>query len=350
MNNSVERDGSLTPRQQLRVFATAVNDLGPVHLPRDLVDKARDFAPQVIHSLLGGVRAMKIASEMAERLDLPVVPHFMDDWVENLFNQGQLGGYARRTVEREFERVLSHSPILLTIGDRMRAEFEDRLHRPAVVVGNSVDFSEFDRVRRESGHRGTTPRTLRYVGGLHLGRDQVVRSLARRLVEINAGENWMVELNVPPADAALAESLSSENVNVHYGGSLRPDEVQHALASADALLFIESTAPGVARFTRLSVSTKVPQYLGAARPVLVLGPADQSSVQVLVGAGLGYHVESPEGKELPRAITALGAATQAEDLPAGARSDSVISTFGLASTRERLREALATAAETRRLV
>ena len=50
------------------------------------------------------------------------------------------------------------------------------------------------------------------------------------------------------------------------------------LRSATALLFVESLQPEIAAFTRLSVSTKVPQYLAARRPIVAVGPRGQASI------------------------------------------------------------------------
>ena len=91
---------------------------------------------------------MRLSLALSRYLDVPLVPHFMDDWVDNLFTHGQLGGYARSEAERVFAQVLQRAPVCLTIGEDMRREFESRLNRPCVTVGNSVDLDDY----RLAGH------------------------------------------------------------------------------------------------------------------------------------------------------------------------------------------------------
>lgn len=335
LNNSVKRTGRLSAKTRLRLVANAVNDVGPVHLPRELVTQVEAFKPQVIHSLLGGVRAMRIALAFSKRLDVPIVPHFMDDWPENLFIQGQLGGFARWTSMRDLDRVMERSPVCLSIGSDMEREFEARYRRPCPVVGNSVDVDQYQHLR--STRTPADGLCLRYVGGLHLHRDQIIRQVAAAL----AGGPWTLELFVPPSDGPLAEEISREYDNVRHRGSRSPDEVPDELVSASALLFLESNQPEVAQFTRLSVSTKVPQYLAAGRPVLVIGPEDQGSVRTLRRSPLAEYVADPADR-----TSLLTAMTRLAEMRSRQPGDEewVRTEFGTAATRERLQETLRSAA------
>jgi hypothetical protein len=347
MNNSVQRLGALSTRQRARLAVGVVNDIGPVWLTPKLRKKVKRFRPQVVHSLLGGVRAMRLSLALSRFLDVPLVPHFMDDWVDNLFAYGQLGGYARSQTERVFAQVLERAPVCLTIGEDMRREFEFRLNRPCVTVGNSVDLDDYSRAGRVPAHQ--RPKlVMRYVGGLHLGRDQVLSVLAEVLDGESLGDRkWTLELFVPDYDRGRAGRMSERFRSVVYGGSLAPSEVPAKLVTADALVFLESELPGITNFTRLSVSTKVPQYLASGRPLLVLGPPDQASVRTFLRSSLAVYSGSWPSPEALRAslerLTALAAKTR------GASSGHaawLLAEFGEQATQERLRAGLARAAAT----
>ena len=181
MNSSVRRSTPMGARQRARISLQALNDIGPVRLPPSLRQEVSRFDPQVIHSLLGGVRVMRLTLALSRYMDVPIVPHFMDDWVSTLFTDGQLGGLARAQTERVIGQTLARSPLCLTIGADMRSEFQDRLKRRCFVVGNSVDISDYEQpVERRRSSAGL-PLVMRYVGGLHLGRDVVVASIAETI-------------------------------------------------------------------------------------------------------------------------------------------------------------------------
>ena len=290
LNNSVRRPDDLPFKTRVRLAATTLNDVGPVWTGGAWLKDIEQYRPQVIHSLLGGVRITKFVAALASRLDLPVVPHFMDDWMDNLFTDGQLWGMARREAERSIRRVLEHSPRILTIGSAMQAEYAARLERPADVVGNSADFDLYDDLVAQRLSHLDGPLTLRYVGGLHLGRAAALHSVGRALIgQQNGGRPWELALNVPEHDEALAERLEREVRSITNGGNLVPSEVPRTIVNSDALLFLESSDPNIAPFTRLSVSTKVPEYLASGRPVLAIGPPDQASIQTLLRTGVAVH-------------------------------------------------------------
>lgn len=292
MNTSVRRSQKLRPVDQAKVYATILNDLGPVVLPRQLDTVVRDFRPQVVHTLLGSVRAMNLAVKVAERYELPIVPHYMDDWPANLHASAPWAKLVRARVDSLHQRVLAKSAVGLGIGKKMAEEFEHRYGIRFRSVGNGVAAAEFDASYTVPARQA--PYTLRYVGGLHLGRDAVIERIARRLGALPAGSEWNVQLYCPSYSSSVAERLADSTPNIFHMGEIAHSEVLEVLSQATALLFIESEDPGVVPFTRLSVSTKVPEYLSRGKPVLCVGPEEQASIDAFARYGLGTRVSGSD--------------------------------------------------------
>jgi hypothetical protein len=66
-----------------------------------------------------------------------------------------------------------------------------------------------------------------------------------------------------------------------YMGSLSKDELNEVIREADVLVHVESFDRNSIESTRLSVSTKIPEYLAMGRPVLAVGPPDVASMEFL---------------------------------------------------------------------
>lgn len=342
MNNSIRnRHISLPLRYRLRAAAATVNEIGPVSPRGAWLRPVEEFQPMVIHSLLGGVRITKLVAALAERFDLPVVPHFMDDWPANLFADGQVLGLPRREAERSLRRVLQRSPIALTIGEDMRREFEDRFQLPCQVVGNSTNFEDQSDVLPSDRSDGAP--TLTYAGGLHLGRDRILAEVAEALQRVTRASARLA-VHTGPSDAARLDALVTESPDVVVRGDfLTPDQVAPTLARSHALVFIESDLPDVLSFTRLSVSTKVPEYLAARRPVLVVGPSTQSSVRALVSSGASVHAAPGD---TPAIDIAVSGTLRRIDLPLPPIPANLVKTFSRTETQGRLRASLEYAAGT----
>ena len=101
----------------------------------------------------------------------------------------------------------------------MRQEFEARLNRPCITVGDSVDLDDYSRAG-QVGARFGPELMLRYVGGLHLGRDQVLSVLAEVLDRDSFGDRkWTLELFVPEHDRGRAGGWPSGSARSSTGAT-----------------------------------------------------------------------------------------------------------------------------------
>lgn len=296
MHNAVSLGTSHVPlKTRVKRLARDVNAIGPVHLGRGLRHRVGEFRPQVVHSLLGTVREMRMALALSRAFEIPILPHFTDDWPSTIYGDGQLLGAARAEASRLLTRIIDRSPVLLTIGTDMASEFARRYDKPTVVVGNSIDVPPL------TGSR--SPNTsLVYAGGLHLGRADIIANLAAAL-DRSDGAPLTIDLYTGPNDRPLTESLAARYRSIRAQGFLLPDAVLPTLESSFAALFVESPEQRILDYTRLSVSTKVPEYLAARTPIVALGPPSQASVRELVSAP--QTVYAGDGSDLERIAAAL---------------------------------------------
>jgi hypothetical protein len=339
LNSSVRPVDGLDRARRLRYEVATALDLSPVRIPRGLRGRIREFRPEVVHSLLGSVRTMRLARGLARTFDLPLVPHFMDDWPVTLYTHAQLWGLAERPTVRLIREIIEEAPLLLTIGTDMAAEYGSRYGKECVVVGNSVDPGDFDLpgpIRPE--------RTMCYVGGLHLGRARVLAELARSIESNPVFSSWRIDIFCSPSDATGARRLADSSRVIRYRGGVPPTQVPEVVCRAGALLFVESDDPDLLRFTRLSVSTKVPQYLAARRPVLAIGPESQASIRLLTRSPSTVFASAPTGSVISTALERL------DRLLPGSRPDSVAPIdpeLAVTTSRARLASALRSAIERR---
>jgi glycosyltransferase involved in cell wall biosynthesis len=92
---------------------------------------------------------------------------------------------------------------------------------------------------------------------------------------------------------------------VNIRGSLEPNDVFGKLIESDILLHIESFTDVQRQYTRLSISSKIPQYLAAGRPILMYGPAEIAVTKYVQDSAAGVVVYRNDLKELASAITGL---------------------------------------------
>lgn len=260
----------------------------PFRLPQDLIEWVAKFDPQVIYSPLGSIRMMNAALQLSKLFDIPIVPHFMDDWPSTVYADRARYLPLRRMLRKKLEKVLSRAPFGLTICDDMSSEYTHRHGIRFEAFMNCVDVSTPSTAdtRRTNGEV-----MFGYVGGLHLNRWKSLRDVAAALQAAqDEGSTVRLDIFAPEADIHAYRSQFDRFTVVRHMGSLGYSDVRERLREYDVLIHVESFLPGDSRYTRLSISTKIPQYMAAGRPILAYGPDTLSSIAYVARTGAGLAV------------------------------------------------------------
>ncbi|MEI6610092.1 MAG: hypothetical protein WCO53_10165 [Deltaproteobacteria bacterium] len=168
-------------------------------------------------------------------------------------------------------KAVERSPLLLCISEDMAVEYCSRYKRRCEAFVNCAELGDYvPAVARNVG-------VIRfaYVGGLHLERWRNLVDLGVVLRNMSVADgNTRIELVVhAPASDISRFGNNLVEAGIVLGKSLSAEEVPGVLLEADVLVHVESFLPEVIGFCRLSLSTKIPQYLAAGRPILGYGPA-----------------------------------------------------------------------------
>lgn len=256
-------------------------DASPVRIPAGVRSLIKEFAPDVVYSLLGSLRVIGMAGALSEELGVPVLPHFMDDWVNTLYTSGELWGIPKRILERRMDRLIRSAPCGVGISDPMSEEYSSHFGIPFTTVANPAHESFFS----IPPPRNSDCRTVMYVGGLHLGRARALVEVADSLAQLPRGPGGRREttlvVHCPDSHHRLYGAGLRNHDCITLAGSLAPREVPAALALADVLLHVESPDKDTISFTRLSVSTKISQYLASGRPILCYAPSHLASSRMV---------------------------------------------------------------------
>jgi glycosyltransferase involved in cell wall biosynthesis len=297
------------------------------------------FEPQIIYTMLGANTVLRLVRDVHARCGVPIVPHIMDDWPSTLYRSSIFRPILRPRMKAGWRMVLAHAPLKLTIGQDMADEYSRRYGGTFTPFMNAVE-PEF-LVRSPTLVEARRTVRVTYVGGLHLGRWQSLLDIGAALEALQSeGHDAELLIYTQPRFESEAKRLSLPGV-IRVVGSLAPSDVPAVLRSADILVHVESFNSRARKYARYSISTKIPECMGASRPVLAYGPDELASIRYVSNSGAGVSVGRRDRKELIQALrTLLDSAALREEL--GGRGLEVASRYHHAEgQREQLRSMLA---------
>lgn len=262
------------------------------------------FRPQLAYGFLGSIAQLRLMRAVADRWQVPLAIHIMDDWAGSLYRGGLLGPVLRRTMLREFRSVLDRTVLRLAISDAMAREYERRYGGSFQAFHNALQMEEWlPHARRDWAV--ARPATIRYIGSiLAEAQRDAIRDVADAVVQLRAGGRD-VRLSILSPQFEGLRTLGFPPDAVVLEPSPPPDDVPRLMSEADINLLPFNFDEASARYLRFSMPTKVPAYMISGTPVLVYGPPTLAAVRYAVDAGWGHVIDEPGPTRLVPAIARL---------------------------------------------
>lgn len=322
-------------------------DIFPYRLSEDILQWISDYKPDLIYSLLGNIRLVNLVGRLSKFYRIPVVAHFMDDWLSTYSVHGKsyFTALQRMLINSMIKNLLhSRSPVGLTICDAMSKEYEERYGLRFESFMNPVT------IRNKIFTQKATNGTLRlvYIGGAHLSRYENLKDIAS-VVDLLKLEGHDIEFNVymPKKDIEQYSQIFDNFKGCFIRGTVDPDEVLDILQMNDVAVHVESFSSIHTQYTRLSLSTKIPQYMAAGLPILAYGPSYLASCDYIYKINAGPVVGSKNHSELFTVISSLSNDIEKRNLFSRNAYATAVTNHSDENVRNRFREILMSASNAR---
>ncbi len=300
---------------------------------RELDALLKEYAPEVIFFMAGdSAFAYDICQYVKQRTRANVCVYVTDDYILPRRTISPFWWIRRAIVESKLRAVLHGATLFFTISEQMREAYHSRLGVDSyVAVHQPRRISPAPFAPAASGKDAVR---LVYAGGLHYRRHQVLAELAREISRYNdtSPSHRRAQLEVYSTDSPSDQVRRTLDVPgaSQFMGALDAAGVDRALAAADVCVHVESFDSRSRESTRLSVSTKLPEYLSIGKPILAIGPAEVASMRYLVGAALCVTDFSKLRENLERLLSseAVRAAYSASALKRAGEMESTAQSSG----------------------
>lgn len=248
-----------------------------------------DFSPTSVFLVGGNYRfSFRVAREICRLRNVPLDIYITDNYILDV-DWGWVGNGLRGRLVKEYAESFSQARNVFVIGEMMREEFSKCFKRDFVPIMNLVDFDGGYRMPKSECFGETV--NIVYAGGLHLGRDLALSEFGKlaSLVKERIGKNIKIFVYSFQKPSANISSLF-EKYGVVYMEGVTAESLRSIILNADFLLHIESFEKKYSALTRLSVSTKIPEYLSCGVPLIAYGPNNIASIRIVSDGRLGLVI------------------------------------------------------------
>lgn len=230
------------------------------------------------------------ALNVCKRNNIPLILELTDDYTYRLYPLSIIEKINHKRYMNVFTEAITLASKTIVISDLMKEEYESRFGGDMDVMMNAVNTKNFNYDCER------TPNDYVYAGNLLLNRWKVLRNLGKALLQINQKATLNIYTpDVPPKH--ILKSLSKVS-SIRYGGRLTKDELECRLKKCEYVVHVEAFDKKNRKITRLSMSTKISEYVACGAKILAIGPSDVASMKCISDNNLGIWVYNPSVKRI----------------------------------------------------
>ena len=246
-----------------------------------------DWRPDLIYASGPPFTTLLIGQALSWQSALPLVVEFRDRWSEDPYSP-QL--FWRRWQNRRAEEALiNQASALVTVSEPWAANYRARYEKPTAVIYNGYD-AEFCADGPFDGAVSRPGLDIVYTGGIYPGyRDPSPLFAAMKRLDDQGLSCRMIFHGIRLSTIApLAEAQGVSHL-VEVGEVLAHDAALRCQRESDILVLLQWNDPK----EQGNVPGKFFEYLGARRPILVLGLRDGVPASIVRERGAGFFSNEP---------------------------------------------------------
>jgi glycosyltransferase involved in cell wall biosynthesis len=253
------------------------------------MEVARRFKPSIILASCGfAPEGLLSAMELSKKLHIPWIAHMRDPWTKTEEEKKFFSSLLQRLKERIERKVLGSASAIITVSEGF--EFAvDRNKTPIYVIHNGYDPEAYPQ------NVSLLPQfTITYCGSL-LGMpiDHLVKAIAR-LKKESYTKRYPLKLRFFTGEEdrrRIEESARSFSIsNMIEALPYIPHKEVLEKECESALLLLLRNLPKYRTF----LGTKLTEYMGAKRPILLLSSSDSLSARMVKRLRAGFVCENEE--------------------------------------------------------
>ncbi len=284
-NKSVAKPSRLKAISKRVYDKLGISDFRELELTDKLKSFITEFNPDIIFTALGDIRRIRFAESLHNSFPTAKLAlYIVDDWPDSRFTGRWLETMWRRYYDRSVKRIIGKSQIRLSICEKMSKVFRQRYGVDFVPFHNPVSLDAWAAVDR-SNRYGSDTFSIVYVGKINRDTCPQLLALGNCIENLNnAGKRVKFDIYTPSSVPDEFGALQHTEVK----GSVSNSGIPALLKSYSMLFLTLGFSKETVNYVKLSMPTKLTEYLASGTPILLYAPAGIALTEYLADKNAAY--------------------------------------------------------------
>ena len=238
-----------------------------------------DFKPQIV--FFSGVNSLalyRIANFIAKRFRIPVIVYITDDFFLPRFSLSAAFHIRRFWLNCAMKSILKNNiSRLLVVNEYMRGAYKKQFNKDSLVILNCASIP----IQCPPFKKSQKPINVTFIGNLFNNRSSTMLKLRKIIEKYPHRECFRFDIYTREVlSDRILKGITFPPIMQHCG-ALDALGVKDKLSSSDVLMHIESFHYKNRKDTLLSLSTKITEYMAAAKPIFIVAPPEVGTMRFL---------------------------------------------------------------------
>lgn len=252
-------------------FVGVHHKLHSINVSDNLLHWTNRFQPEIIYFQPNSLALVLFVKELYKKTKLPIALHIVDDYINTKNKPGLFYYKYERVIQREYNDIVKKSIVHFSICDEMSKEYNTRFNKEFIPIHNPVIKEFWLPFANNTYELGDTYRIV-YAGRIGIANVEAIILLVD-IVDQLLIEGIAIEFDIYSIDEDknLLEIIHDKKGS-NFKSFIPHNELPEKLSKYDFLFLPLSINEKSIRYTRLSMPTKVAEYMITGKPILVFAP------------------------------------------------------------------------------
>ncbi len=255
--------------------------------------------PDYFYAVLSTRHAIIFAEELKKEFNKPFIIHILDDWPAAIGNNAIFKNYWNKKINKEFKQLINTVSKRVAISEAMAKEFELRFSGKWDYFHNPIDINQWLPYQKKKISTHSDFIKIAYFGRIGRANEEALLRFLDAIVELNKIHSVFIQIDIYSSSILPKEYLELNFVKCH--SFINHSEIPQAISSYDFLIIPLSFKEEDFIFSRLSIPTKLSEYLISGVPVIIIAPRETAVSKFAIETNSAFLINTLVTSE----ITAL---------------------------------------------